>query len=607
MSLEVARTIGDVRPPSDPGHFPWRGAALGLVLMLVVAGCDLALERSPLTSGRTVAPSVGQTDLPSAPPEAPFEPTAYPPADAAPCAQAEAPAGIEPFKGNIKRITAKDRLTVVFDLCDADVTFRTKVASPSLVINDTAWLESHIVPGGDPPAIVHELNGTGPFRLDRWSAGTEIILSRNDDYRGTLAVPGALVFRWDADPGQRLEALRTGTVDGMDRVAAAGVTAIEGNAELGVQTREGLNIMYLGLNNRFAPFDDSKVRQAIAIGLDRQALVDAAFPAGTSLATHLTPCSVAFGCAGEPWWEQDIPAAHDYLAAAGFADGFKTTIQYGTEPRDYLPDPEALALALQRQLAENLSITADLEPMPFADLVAQADAGQLDGIHLLGSRARFPDALVFLDPRLGSGASPEFGDPWSDIAGALRDGARGASDDARKAAYTIANDRTRVHVPLIPLAHVGTVAGFRADVTGFEASPTDTERFAGVTPGDRAQFAWMGEAEPAGLYCPDETAHEALLVCTQLFEGLYRFAPGTANPQPALAERCTPNKDADIWTCTLQDKVRFHDGARLDANDVVLSYAVQWDAAHPLHRGRTGEFRPFLDRFGGMLNAPAKP
>jgi hypothetical protein len=53
--------------------------------------------------------------------------------------------------------------------------------------------------------------------------------------------------------------------------------------------------------------------------------------------------------------------------------------------------------------------------------------------------------------------------------------------------------------------------------------------------------------------------------------------------------------------------VRFHDGSRLDANDVVLSYAIQWDAAHPLHLGRTGEFRAFLDRFAGMLNVPAAP
>jgi hypothetical protein len=45
----------------------------------------------------------------------------------------------------------------------------------------------------------------------------------------------------------------------------------------------------------------------------------------------------------------------------------------------------------------------------------------------------------------------------------------------------------------------------------------------------------------------------------------------------------------------------------LDANDVVLSYAAQWDTDNPLHRGRTGTFLAFQDRFGGFLNPPATP
>jgi ABC-type transport system substrate-binding protein len=577
------------------------------VVALAATGCDLSLDRSPQPTPRTVAPSAGDTGSPSLPPEPPFEPRSYPTGGDAPCDEAEAPEGFAPYRGTIKRITAKERLTVVFELCETDVSFRTKLASPALAINDSAWLETHLGDGGDVPSIVRGLNGTGPFRLDRWSAGSEIILTRFDDYRGEEALPSAVVFRWDADPARRLEALRTGTVDGIDRVDAAGVAAIETNTELAAQIREGLNLVYLGLNNRFAPFDDGKVRRAIALGVDRQALIDAAFPPGTTLASHLAPCSVPHGCVGDPWWEQDLPAAHDYLTAAGFAEGFKTTIQYPVEPRDYLPDPEALALELQRQLSANLAITADLEPMPFDELVAAADAGQLDGIHLLGARGRFPDARIFLDPRVGSGASPEFGDPFADITDALRNAARGTTDDARAAAYTKANDRIKVRVPLVPLAHVGSVAAHRADVRGFEISPGHAEQFASVTPGDRAQFAWMDSTEPPGLYCPDETAPEAMRVCSQVFEGLYRYGLGETAPQPALAESCAPNEEADVWTCTLRDGVRFHDGTRLDASDVLLSFVVQWDADHPLHRGRTGEFRAFLDRFVGLLDTPAAP
>jgi peptide/nickel transport system substrate-binding protein len=60
------------------------------------------------------------------------------------------------------------------------------------------------------------------------------------------------------------------------------------------------------------------------------------------------------------------------------------------------------------------------------------------------------------------------------------------------------------------------------------------------------------------------------------------------------------------WTCALRKGVTFHDGASLDANDVVLSFAVQWDADHPLHHGREGRFQPFIETFGGLLNPPGE-
>ena len=76
-------------------------------------------------------------------------------------------------------------------------------------------------------------------------------------------------------------------------------------------------------------------------------------------------------------------------------------------------------------------------------------------------------------------------------------------------------------------------------------------------------------------------------------------------PIPALAEKCEPNAELTTWTCTLRAGVTFHDGATLDANDVVLTYAVQWDAEHPLHKGRDNSFTYFPGLFGGFLNPPA--
>ena len=62
--------------------------------------------------------------------------------------------------------------------------------------------------------------------------------------------------------------------------------------------------------------------------------------------------------------------------------------------------------------------------------------------------------------------------------------------------------------------------------------------------------------------------------------------------------------DKKKWTFKLRPGVKFHDGSALDANDVVLTYAVQWDAANPLHVGNTGDFNYFSGYFAAFLNAP---
>ena len=122
--------------------------------------------------------------------------------------------------------------------------------------------------------------------------------------------------------------------------------------------------------------------------------------------------------------------------------------------------------------------------------------------------------------------------------------------------------------------------------------------------GDRDTLVWMQNAEPLGLYCGDETDGESLRACEQINESLYAYEVGGTAAEPALATECVPSEDLMTWTCTLREGVTFHDGAAFDANDVVVSYAAQWDTQHPLHIGRTAAFTYFPGLWGGFLNPP---
>jgi ABC-type transport system substrate-binding protein len=210
-----------------------------------------------------------------------------------------------------------------------------------------------------------------------------------------------------------------------------------------------------------------------------------------------------------------------------------------------------------------------------------------------------------LDPHFGAGASSEFGQPIGKLVDALTSGAATIDEAARTTAYTNANNAIRSGVPMVPIAHAGSLALFRADVSGAVTSPLRAERFAAMTPGDRRQLVWLAASSPEGLYCADEAGSTSQLACAQLFDGLFAFEPGGASVTPALATACEPVPELTTWTCTLRSGVTFHDGTTLDANDVVLSFAAQWDAEHPLHAGREGGFGPFIDAFGGFLNPPA--
>jgi ABC-type transport system substrate-binding protein len=352
------------------------------------------------------------------------------------------------------------------------------------------------------------------------------------------------------------------------------------------------------------PLSYETVRQAIAMGIDRQAIVDKFYPTGSVVASHFTPCSIPGGCEGEEWYEYNPDLARQMLAEAGYPDGFDVSLAYRDVVRGYLPQVSKVAEEIQAQL-KALGINATIDVQESGTFLDNASNGKLE-IFLLGWGADYPDATNFLDSHFGSGANDSFGDKFDDITSALAEAASLSDQDARNALYAVANDAIPLHVPMVPVAHGGSATVFRADATGGQASPLGNESFRIVSVPGKDTIVWMQNAEPLSLYCADETDGESLRACEQIFDPLLVYEIGGTAVEPNIADLPTANDDLTEWTVVLREGVTFSDGAPVTAQDVVATYAVQWDKNNSLHVGNTGNFDYWTYLFTAFLEeAPA--
>ena len=560
-----------------------------LLALLVMASMVLTACQPAATPAPTEAPPVEQ------PTEAP---TAVPPTEAPKFEGLTLTAPDCEYGGFIKEIAAVDPLTVKFSLCKSDPAFLSKAAFSPFAIQPKEWIEKNA--GGG--ALLESPVGTGPYILDKWNRGDSITFKRFEDYWGEKAKAATLVFRWSAESAARLLELQSGTVDGIDNPAPEDFATIEADTNLVLKPREALNIFYVGMTNTFPPFDNVEVRQAVAMAIDRQRIVDTFYPVGSSVATHFTPCAIPNGCVGDAWYEFDPEAAKALLTEAGFPDGFETKITYRDVVRGYLPKPGDVATDIQAQLLENLGIKTEIVVMESGAYLEEQAAGRVEGFHLLGWGADYPHVTNFLDYHFGE-AQKQFGTPYPEIYESLVKGAQIADPKAAEEFYVTANNAIKELVPMVVIAHGGSGVAYRADVEGGHASPLTNEVFSVVKPGDRDTFVWMQNAEPISLYCSDETDGESLRACEQVVEALYSYEVGGTAVQPALATSCEPNADLTEYICKLREGVKFHDGSDLDANDVVVSWTAGLDAASPLHKGNTGAFEYYATLWG-LMNVP---
>src|SRR5574340_764875 len=256
--------------------------ALFVVFSLALAGCKPA----------------EQTQAPTTQPTEKVQPTAEPttaPTEEKPVGRdnyvemkVEAPSC--DYGGEFKSIETVDQYTVKFTLCYPDPDFPSKAAFSVFSIADKEFLDAN---SGGSVKMSQAPNGTGPYKLKEWVQGDRVIYEINPNHWGTPAGIPNLVFRWSEQSAQRLLELQSGEVDGIDNPAPEDFATIAGDSNLALYPRPALNIFYIGFNHEIAPFDDVKVRQAIAYAIPL--LTPRAQPAPKRAAMKRSRCTTSQG------------------------------------------------------------------------------------------------------------------------------------------------------------------------------------------------------------------------------------------------------------------------------------------------------------------------
>nr|WP_321443039.1 ABC transporter substrate-binding protein [uncultured Cohaesibacter sp.] len=224
----------------------------------------------------------------------------------------------------IESVTAIDPLTVEVKL---------KRPTGSLLFN-LGWGDAIMV--APESAETNKTNpvGTGPFKLSKWVKGDSISLTKNADYWGEAAKLDKATFKIIADSAAALSALMAGDVDAFPIFAAPEMLPqfeADPRFKVVIGTTEGETV--LSTNNAQKPFDDVRVRKAMAHAIDRQALIDGAmFGYGTLIGSHFAPHNPAYVDLSQVY-DFDLDKAKALLKEAGLENGFKARLHL--PPTDY--------------------------------------------------------------------------------------------------------------------------------------------------------------------------------------------------------------------------------------------------------------------------------
>jgi len=324
------------------------------------------------------------------------------------------------------QIETPDDFTVRIRLKEPDATLPVVLGMAESAILSEEWMRGK-------PNIKVEANGTGPFNLADHEPKVRIVLKKNAQYfeRG-FPYLDQVEIRMISNEGARVNALRSRAVDMIDFVPWKDIDVLKKERGLEVQS-EGGAFMNLWFNTGKKPFDDPRVRRAVAFAIDRDAVSAAAF-FGHGAPLYGPPTTA------DSWWynkdlanafSHNVAKAKQFLAEAGYPNGFKVELAVYQGLAIYTQTAQIVQANLQE-----VGITADIKLLEWATLVDRKNKGDYDFL-IWGVNIKMPDPdtyTYYFGADSTYWAKPvNFSDPK--IESLLKEGVRTLDREKRKQIY----------------------------------------------------------------------------------------------------------------------------------------------------------------------------
>ncbi|MDX1737844.1 MAG: ABC transporter substrate-binding protein, partial [Alphaproteobacteria bacterium] len=290
--------------------------------------------------------------------------------------------------------------------------------------------------------------GTGPFKFVSYKKDAAIRYEANADYWAGRSPIDKLVFAITTDANVRYQKLKAGECHVMPYPNPADLEAMSKDSDINLMKQEGLNVGYLAFNTEKKPFDNKKVRQALNMAVNKQAILDVVFKGAGAIAKNPIPPTI--------WSYNDSIKDYDYnpemakkmLEEAGVS-GLKTNIWAMPVQRPYNPNARRMAELIQADWAK-VGVEAEIVTFEWGEYLKRSKAGEHDTV-LLGWTGDNGDPDNFLFVLLGCEAANQGGNSalWcnEEFDTLLRDAKKIADQGERAKLYAKAQEIFKEEAP----------------------------------------------------------------------------------------------------------------------------------------------------------------